>query len=428
MPTTTDAVGRDGSRRHEPIVISGDNEGTEVPDDDDVQLIGESRNMRESRITRHLPPRDLHRLFKEFRIAQPWDSIGRDPRSGIRIGDVVTLSDERGFLQIRELLIHGVNSNILVIRGVRFQRLDQMFPSIRIDSPEVIMIQEVFPQSSPSEDDLYLENFTIKDIVIGRSSTIERWRLRFTNIPLHSPDEQTARKLLICRAKYVIQYAATQSGLSRVTKEMWLNLRDSECNTRFSMSDRRLRREQRRARGGSLHTPSADQSYTACDGFCGAGFASVGAKSAEFKVVWAFDRDQRAMQSYSLNHRDVRHRLRMDFFDVLRVYGASLRGVDLLMLSFPCQFFSPAHTVAGRNDEMNEAILFGLHEFLKETQPRVVVIEQTFGLNMARFRLHLMQVIAALRENNYSIGKAVINFAGLGEASERRRLIIIGAA
>ncbi|KAF2155618.1 S-adenosyl-L-methionine-dependent methyltransferase [Myriangium duriaei CBS 260.36] len=414
------------------IEIPDEPDVVEIPDDDDVELVSEGRpQVRNSE--------KLSRLFRAGGISPYWEKIDEDPTFAAKIGDVLELNRSGEYLQIKKLFIDATEYDVIVFCGVRFRKLTEMFPGFEGDDNEVIMLQDVFKDSTRSHQGLYLENFTFQDMKYPINKTTV---IRFTN-QLRADRYQRGRLTdympgatystapfpvnhLVCRSRYTVYYDTICNALRpRKTEEVWANLSDEEVDPGSCVDDTLLRAQNREARGRSSEVLTDE--ITACDCFCGAGFASVGAKASGLKVATAFDINARAMETYRRNHSDVKRTLRMDFAEVLRRYGHRINE-DVLMMSFPCQFFSPAHTNPGKLDDANEVLMFGLGDFLAATKPRVVVIEQTFGLHATKFRQHLMAVVAAFRNNDYSIRKAVINFAGLGEASKRRRLIIIGAA
>jgi len=173
-------------------------------------------------------------------------------------------------------------------------------------------------------------------------------------------------------------------------------------------------------------TSQKNQNYTGCDGFCGAGCATAGAKSASINVKWSFDNNPAAITTYKENNNEVTTYV-MDCFDVLQSFSQEIQP-DILLLSFPCQRFSPAHTTPGKNDEMNEAVMLSLSALLSKLRPRLVVIEQTLGYDYAEWRNHMNTTITQFLENGYSVRKAVINLASYGLCTLRKRLIFIGAA
>ena len=123
---------------------------------------------------------------------------------------------------------------------------------------------------------------------------------------------------------------------------------------------------------------SRQQPYTFGDAFCGCGGASRGAYGARLRIAWGFDQDAHAIATYYANfpHSRCEGITANDFITALN----EDYKVDILHLSPPCQTFSPAHTHQGRNDESNEASFLATEELLKKTRPRIVTLEETFGI------------------------------------------------
>ncbi|KAL8786580.1 MAG: hypothetical protein Q9213_002717 [Squamulea squamosa] len=122
---------------------------------------------------------------------------------------------------------------------------------------------------------------------------------------------------------------------------------------------------------------TANRQYTFNDYFCGAGGMSRAAYQSGLHIQDAFDFDKHACQSYQMNfpHANL-HCLWAHEFVNLR-YDCK---ADIIHLSPPCQFFSPNHTRVGKDDEMNTASWTALGELLTKSKPRVVTLEQTFGI------------------------------------------------
>ncbi|PNS14135.1 Modification methylase SinI [Sphaceloma murrayae] len=420
----------------------------DIPDDDDVEIVPEPSSLRQSRAFRHaLPPL----TSRTGGVSPYWIKVTEYDYQGtnIRIGETLKLSGYDDYVQVKRLYKDAAHEDQLVIFGIRFRKLSKMTDGLEYENREVVMIQEFFSNSNIDEKGDSLERFSLQDII-----PIAKRRIRFTNYfrPVtfqqgrmndHFPQgtgSTNARhpNMLVCRTKYVSTFNGPTTGKPRKIEETWVNITDKEADPGYAIEDRLIRaqrkdihRAERRRQsnsGADQRTPDTPQGfhYTGCDGFCGAGFATAGAKQAGIRVTYAFDNDGRAITSYLHNHHDVKALL-TSFFDFVRCYGDKVK-VDVLMLSFPCQFFSTAHTVRGRNDDANEVAMLGIGDIISKMKPRLVVIEQTSGLDQVKFRQHLMAVIAGFRNNDYSVRKAVINFAGLGIASNRRRLIFIGAA
>ena len=103
-------------------------------------------------------------------------------------------------------------------------------------------------------------------------------------------------------------------------------------------------------------------------------------------------------------------------------------GMDILHLSPPCCFFSPAHTHAGKNDQSNLEALYTVAPLLKLLQPRAATLEQTTGLldrkkHSLFFRALLNQIIVA----GYNVRYKIVNMSEHGLAQTRKRLLLIAA-
>ncbi|KAL8956004.1 MAG: hypothetical protein Q9193_006338, partial [Seirophora villosa] len=132
--------------------------------------------------------------------------------------------------------------------------------------------------------------------------------------------------------------------------------------------------------------PATKRQYTFGDSFCGAGGMSRAADQAGLHLKYAFDCNKNACNTYALNFPTVDlHCLRAhEFVQQQQEKKTDCYKVDIAHFSPPCQFFSPAHTIAGKDDETNTASLFAVGDILMKSIPRVVTLEQTFGLVLRR--------------------------------------------
>ena len=163
--------------------------------------------------------------------------------------------------------------------------------------------------------------------------------------------------------------------------------------------------------------------YTFGDCFCGAGGMSRGAVIAGLRVDWGFDFNPAACQSYASNFFGT------SVFNVWANQFSEAPGdhkVDICHLSPPCQFFSDAHTIQGKDDEMNTASLFAISNLLKKTKPRVVTLEQTSGL-LRRHPIFFNAVVNMFTSQGFSIRWRVMNCADFGLPQRRLRLFVIAS-
>ncbi|KAI9759201.1 MAG: hypothetical protein M4579_002488 [Chaenotheca gracillima] len=167
-----------------------------------------------------------------------------------------------------------------------------------------------------------------------------------------------------------------------------------------------------------------ERKYTFGDVFCGAGGASRGAHMAGLQVMWGVDKDFAAVQTYQQNFEGcgIWH---MEINDLVALISEDLK-VDLLHLSPPCQYFSPAHTVDGKDDETNTAAFFSTDALLKVTKPRIVTLENTSGLT-ERHGQWANAAIQMFTQQGFSVRWRLINCADLGCAQARHRMFLIAS-
>lgn len=173
-----------------------------------------------------------------------------------------------------------------------------------------------------------------------------------------------------------------------------------------------------------IRTPG--QTLTYGDAFCGAGGTTRGAAMAGLRVMWGFDHWNHACSTWRTNFpQAICYELSSQQF-VAEVQGSRYRKpvdvkVDILHLSPPCQYFSPAHTVDCPNDEMNVASLYAVGPVIKASKPRVVTLEQTFGIVAARFRKYFNSLIQMFTALSFSVRWAIVPLAQWARFSQSRK-------
>lgn len=173
---------------------------------------------------------------------------------------------------------------------------------------------------------------------------------------------------------------------------------------------------------------SKSQRYTFGDCFSGAGGASQGAVQAGLIVLWGLDHDEAAMDAYTSNHLGALP-IMADAHDFppQGLSGDDLH-VDILHLSPPCCYWSPAHTHEGRNDQANYEAIFTVGPILAIVKPRVATLEQTFGL--ATYKEHKNNFLLLMHDilgAGYNLRYKVVNMADFGLPQQRKRLLMIAA-
>ncbi|PVH89016.1 S-adenosyl-L-methionine-dependent methyltransferase [Cadophora sp. DSE1049] len=194
--------------------------------------------------------------------------------------------------------------------------------------------------------------------------------------------------------------------------------------------------KERRSSNRQSQTPIArlaGQTYTYGDAFCGGGGSSRGATMAGLRLKWGFDFNKHACLSWRANfpssqcHQMAAH----EFVDQAQRAADNghpdMMKVDILHLSPPCQFFSPAHTIDGPDDEMNVASLFAVQMVIDVSRPRIVTLEQTFGIACPRFRFYFNALIQMFTTHDFSVRWAIVPLAQWGLPQRRMRLIVIAS-
>jgi DNA (cytosine-5)-methyltransferase 1 len=173
-------------------------------------------------------------------------------------------------------------------------------------------------------------------------------------------------------------------------------------------------------------TEQEQRFYSGGDMFAGAGGASRGMVNAGIRNLLALDHWDVAAATYRKNFSNTKF-YEMDSFDFF-IDDTINHRVDILHLSPPCQYYSPAHTVPGKDDDLNMACLFACGNLLEKIRPRVFTIEQTFGLMHPKHEEFFNRLIQAVTKLDYSVRWKVVHFHNWGLCQKRRRLIFIGVA
>jgi DNA (cytosine-5)-methyltransferase 1 len=149
---------------------------------------------------------------------------------------------------------------------------------------------------------------------------------------------------------------------------------------------------------------------------------------AGLRVIWGLDFNPNAAETWRYNFPQAR------IYETWADEVCSLPDpdgkliVDILHLSPPCQVWSPAHTVPGKDDDMNFASLFAVQELIAKAKPRIITLEQTFGIIHRRFSRPFNSLIRMFTDHNFSVSWQILELERLGLPQRRKRLIIVAAA
>ena len=211
----------------------------------------------------------------------------------------------------------------------------------------------------------------------------------------------------------------------------WQGLPTAIDNLRRSTSTETLiGDEERLSPGATAHNePSQRRLYTFGDCFCGGGGMSCGAKLAGLEVRWGLDFNREAIRTYQLNfHGASCENASVEQFLNPEIFTPAEYRVDVLHLSPPCQSFSPAQVVKPEDFEDKQAVILAVNDLVKMVRPRIITMEETFGLLHKTNRQFFISVVSSLVDQDYSVRWKVMNFGEYGVPQDRRRVVLIASA
>lgn len=388
--------------------------------------------------------RDQGRILHEYVLD---DGFLLQPGMTIELKDAVG-SFEIQFLRI-ESIIQPQGRPDAIFRGWGFARTRQLEGLLPCKLNEVVMVAEI----SSSDQEAWRKQALI-DVPGHAFKCVRVLRITNTPYPEHrygGDDAARGRKWvedwgpLVCRYRYdIITHSASHKVGELVKKPYeWalVRINEGEADPAFTIPDAwNLNRwrpgnipggsynpncsgRQNRIRAATL---SPGQRYTVGDVFAGAGGASRGIERAGAHLLFAVDHWNHAAETLASNfpNSDIHETDVTTFINDERIRYT----VDILHLSPPCQFWSPAHTVAGKNDEANIDVLFSCGPLIKKFRPRLFTLEQTFGILSPKFKEFFNTLISGFTSLGYSVRWKVAPLANYGVPQLRKRLLMVGAA
>ncbi|KAK4145389.1 S-adenosyl-L-methionine-dependent methyltransferase [Dichotomopilus funicola] len=382
-------------------------------------------------------------------------SDGSEVRPGLTVELEIPIGKFNSTFVRVKTIVQPRSSSEVEIRGLGLTRIRELEGLLSTNEKrnELVVVEEVRPFSP--------DHWERQGLVSVSPSQIEKLRrMRMTNAPFpqhrFNPDLKKKGRawleehgLLVCRHWYRLLY--NSSKRDRPTEHVLRNLTEKEADGDYTASDsiKLIQWRGGRTPGGShipgqtgppvidLEATASDppaspprrvpgQKYTAGDLFCGAGGASRGITRAGLQLVFAVDNWGHAVHTWKSNFPTLRI-YHMDAEDFIAADHTS-HTVDILHLSPPCQVWSPAHTVAGKNDEENMKALYTCAPLVAKHKPRVFTVEQTFGLTNPKFAAHFHQFLREFTDLGYSIRWGIISLENYGVPQTRKRLTIIGSA
>lgn len=169
-----------------------------------------------------------------------------------------------------------------------------------------------------------------------------------------------------------------------------------------------------------------DQSINVIDLFCGAGGLSYGFERAQYRVLLGIDNDQRALDTFKLNHKGSK----IICGDISEITGRDIvdkigtENIDVIVGGPPCQGMS----LSGPrkfNDPRN-VLYLSFIRLVAEIQPKAFVIENVPGL-VGLFGGEIKNnIIREFEKIQYSVKFSILDASNYGVPQRRRRVFFVG--
>lgn len=163
-----------------------------------------------------------------------------------------------------------------------------------------------------------------------------------------------------------------------------------------------------------------NKKYRVASLFAGIGGLDLGFENAGFDVVWANDFDKYAVETYRANVGD-----NIVHGDIRKVMD-QIPETDVLIGGFPCQPFSTLGKLKGFEDEERGTLFFVIKEILKNSNTKVVVLENVKNITTHDNGKTFERILRELDEIGFKCFYKVLNSQDFGVPQRRNRVFIVG--
>ena len=372
----------------------------------------------------------------------------------LRKGKTVELRDG-DFLKIGTLL--EAETTEVFLQGRRFRRTTRLKDLKSARPNEVCWFEEIYLDQSFAEEMIPLDDVVRVRQLRMTNKTYESFNISHTMQWPPTTKLYRNEGILFCRIKAEITYEsharkAKDNSFSFVSK-CFRGLHPIEADDGFcekpvdlraawqgtpSTSDR-LRRsastetltgddQQLTPDAATLRESSKRREYTFGDCFCGGGGMSCGARLAGLVIRWGLDSNREAIRTYQLNFDGAScEYASVEQFLNANIFTPADYRVDVMHLSPPCQSFSPAQVVKPEDYEDKQAVILAANDLVKMVRPRIITMEETFGLLHKANREFFISVVSSLVDQDYGVRWKVMNFGEYGVPQDRRRVVLIAS-
>ena len=386
-----------------------------------------------------------------LRILQTHSNNGRT----LRPGKTVQMADG-DFLRIKAILEDRRTGEIW-LKGFRFQRNMYLEGLQESKVNEVTMMMNYDPNNARA----VAEQSTIELAAVVKIRELVMTNHQFPALsfremgPTGSKEYTRNHCRLICRSKYLC-ISENEGYLMRLTdveSDGGYSVPQAELRKTFrgrtikggtcpALSDEEAafdRLERRRSRNLDplrFHgqNPATNESvsrhrerkYTLYDSYSGGGGISRGGHDAGLKIEGGFDQDPDSVATFRLNFPYAKCAC-ISVHDFVMSTNENYKP-DILHISPPCQRFSPLHNRPFPNDEQYEATFLATEALVKKMKPRIVTMEETFGLTGTAENLQWFNAMIQLfTKLGFSVRWKVFNVLDFGLPQSRRRLFLFAS-
>ena len=172
------------------------------------------------------------------------------------------------------------------------------------------------------------------------------------------------------------------------------------------------------------------RNYNVIDCFCGAGGLSIGFEKAGFNVIYAFDIDEKAIETYKHNPQHhhgpayVRDIYKLNKDSIEDDLGHEIGDIDVVIGGPPCQGFSVQRR--GDDEDPRNNLVLEYIRLLLEIKPRYFVMENVGGLLSPRGLPYYEQLVKQMGDAGYIIQKKKLTASDFGVPQGRKRVFIVG--
>jgi len=167
--------------------------------------------------------------------------------------------------------------------------------------------------------------------------------------------------------------------------------------------------------------------YTCIETFCGAGGLASGLQKAGFEILWAFDSNESAIETFKHNittSASVEDATVLTAEDVLNRTNLKKGELTLLSGGPPCQGFSRQKRNGENGDKRNRLIVKYIR-LVQGIAPKFFLMENVDTFKKKRGKAYMELLIKGL-DKDYTISIKEVNCANYGVPQTRKRTIVLG--